>query len=68
MSVKNGAAASGGYVRTVFSQRVMGCVAPLDLVRACLRARIEADRRGFENARVRGRLAAAFSGYLAEVS
>lgn len=51
--IEVGAAAPGGYVRAVFSRRVGGFAAPLDLMRAHLRA-----------VGVRRRCRAAFADYL----
>lgn len=55
-NIKAGAVGAGGYVRAVFSRRVRGFGAPVDLIRVCLRAKGAAA----EQARVRG----AFVGYL----
>lgn len=52
-----------GYVRAVFSQRCRGFAAPVDLVRASLRAANMLTARR-HNAAVRDRLAEDFGGYL----
>lgn len=62
-----GAAAPAGYVRAVFSDRCKGHAAPLDLMRALLRAcRIARGRAIFYAAREaeRARVARAFADYL----
>lgn len=84
MSENQGTAASRGYVRSVFSERCRGFVAPLDLVRAHLRAvwggarallpavdlcdcaALGGDVRDDElrTLEMRGRVRAAFAGYL----
>lgn len=84
MVENQGTASSRGHVRAVFSERCRGFAAPLDLVRALVRARrVEWLRGIFEAARadglarlgefqddelraleMRGRLRAAFAGYL----
>lgn len=55
-NIQADAVGAGGYVRAVFSRRVRGFAAPVDLMRVCLRAK----RAAAERARVRG----AFAGYL----